>query len=135
RRLTIAFEPAPSLPPIVGDAVQVQQVLLNLLMNAMDAMAEAPPPLRSIAVSTRLDGECAIETSVIDHGPGIPAAAKLRAFEPFFTTKPHGLGLGLSICSSIIRAHGGQLGLANEPGGGLRARFTLPVGRMSVSEK
>jgi C4-dicarboxylate-specific signal transduction histidine kinase len=115
--------------------VQVQQVLLNLLMNAMDAMAEAPPPLRSIAVSTRLDGEGAIEAIVTDHGPGIPAAAKLRAFEPFFTTKPHGLGLGLSICSSIIRAHGGQLALANEPDGGARAKFTLPAGRTSVSAK
>jgi signal transduction histidine kinase len=104
-------------------------------MNAMDAMAEAPLALRSITVCTRHDGDGAVEASVSDHGPGIPAAAKLRALEPFFTTKPHGLGLGLSICSSIIRAHGGQLALVDKPDGGAQASFTLPVRRASVSAK
>jgi PAS domain S-box-containing protein len=132
RRLTIAFELGPDLPPAFGDAVQLQQVLLNLLMNAMDAMTETPLPLRSITVSTKPTGDGAVEVGVSDHGSGISTAAQRRAFESFFTTKPHGLGLGLSICSTIIHAHGGQLALVNHPDGGAQASFTLPTRRISV---
>jgi signal transduction histidine kinase len=134
RRFKVELRLAPDLPPTFGDAVQLQQVLLNLVMNAMDAMAATPLPQRSIAVSTRLDGG-EIETSITDRGPGLARAAQARAFEPFFTTKPQGLGLGLSICSTIVNVHGGQLALVNDADGGARARFTLPVRRMAVAAK
>jgi C4-dicarboxylate-specific signal transduction histidine kinase len=134
RRFKVELRLAPDLPPTFGDAVQLQQVLLNLVMNAMDAMAATPLPQRSIAVSTRLDGG-EIETSITDRGPGLARAAQARAFEPFFTTKPQGLGLGLSICSTIVNVHGGQLALVNDADGGARARFTLPVRRVAVAAK
>jgi PAS domain S-box-containing protein len=133
RRFTVALALAADLPQVFGDAVQLQQVLLNLVLNAMDAMAATPPAARSISVATRLDAAGTIETTVTDLGPGIPPAAEARAFEPFFTTKPHGLGLGLAICSSIVGVHGGQIALVNNADGGARASFTLPVGRFAVA--
>jgi PAS domain S-box-containing protein len=135
RRLKVELRLAPDLPETFGDAVQIQQVLLNLLMNAMDAMAATPLPQRTITVDTRLIDNGTIETGVTDRGPGLALAAQARAFEPFFTTKPRGLGLGLSICSTIISVHGGQLALTDNADGGARARFTLPVRRMAVAAK
>ena len=132
RRFRADLDLAEKLPPIAGDAVQLQQVLLNLVMNAMDAMAETPPARRSITVSTRLRGKDGVETVVADHGQGLAPAEQARAFEPFFTTKPHGLGLGLAICSTIVGLHGGQLALANNPGGGARATLTLQGRRNPV---
>src|SRR5581483_12218803 len=91
----------PELPPVLADGVQIQQVLLNLIRNAFDAMAqEAVGDL--VQVSTRVEGD-AVEVQVADSGPGIPASVADRLFEPFFTTKPQGIGLGLSICKSIIK--------------------------------
>jgi PAS domain S-box-containing protein len=127
RRFTVALQLAPDLPQILGDGVQLQQVLLNLVMNAMDAMAATPLPRQPIVVATRLNEAGAIETTVTDRGSGIPPAAAGRAFEPFFTTKPHGLGLGLAISSTIVGMHGGQLALVDTADGGARASFTLPV--------
>ena len=134
RRFRVELRLATGLPPTFGDAVQIQQVLLNLVMNAMDAMAATPLPQRAIAIGTRLLDVGRIETSVVDRGPGL-AVAQARAFEPFFTTKPEGLGLGLSICSTIVGVHGGQLALVNDADGGARASFSLPVRRMAVAAK
>lgn len=135
RRIDIKTELAAAIPPVVGDPVQIQQVLLNLLMNAMDAMARTPWADRRIRVSTRVAGEDVVEVCVLDRGDGIGDGNKSRAFEPFFTTKEHGLGLGLTICSTIAQAHGGTLTLENESEGGAVAVFTLPVQKTLVAAK
>jgi PAS domain S-box-containing protein len=135
RRFRVELRLAPDLPPVFGDAVQIQQVLLNLVMNAMDAMTATPVAQRAVTIGTRLVDAGGIETIVVDRGPGLALAARSRAFEPFFTTKPEGLGLGLSICSTIVGAHGGQLALANNADGGARASFSLPARQMAVAAK
>ena len=127
RRIKVTTNLAEDLPPVWGDGVQLQQVLLNLIMNAMDALASAPSAQGVITVSTRRLNDDQIETAVSDLGHGLNPQAEGRAFEPFFTTKPHGLGLGLSICSTIINLHGGTLQLTNNTDGGARATFTLRI--------
>jgi signal transduction histidine kinase len=115
RKTTVETALAPDLPAISGDAVQLQQVLLNLLINAMDAVGSKSPPRRMIKISTRANGK-QVEANIADFGIGIAADNQRRLFEPFFTTKEHGLGLGLSICSTIVKAHGGQLGITRPDG-------------------
>jgi len=115
-----------------GDSVQLQQVLLNLVMNAMDAMASTPMNLREVLISTRRVEGGAIEVMVKDWGQGILSAGNARLFEPFYTTKENGLGLGLSICSTIVETHGGKLTLTNDDRGGAIARFWLPVKKAEI---
>jgi signal transduction histidine kinase/ligand-binding sensor domain-containing protein len=115
----------PHLPPVSGDRVQLQQVLLNLLMNAAESAGTSTNGDRSITVRTRRLNGTSVETSVIDHGGGIAADRIDRIFEPFFTTKPWGLGLGLSLCRTIVSAHGGRLSAANNPDGGAAFHVTL----------
>ncbi len=116
---------AEPLPATMGDAVQIQQVVLNLIRNGLDAMLEKATG-DAIEVETAVaDGK--VEIRVTDSGPGLGAAAVARLFEPFFTTKPQGIGLGLSICKSIIGAHRGELRGESAPGGGARFRVRLPV--------
>jgi len=118
---------AADLPPVSGDGVQVQQVVLNLLRNAVEAMSEAASHGDTVDLRTQVrDGW--VEITVDDCGPGIPPATAQRLFEPFFTTKPQGMGLGLSICQSIISAHGGELRHEPREGGGSRFRIRLPAG-------
>jgi signal transduction histidine kinase len=95
-------------------------------MNSADSMNDQPPSRRTMTISTRGLSEREIEITVADQGTGLSPAQQQQIFQPFFTTKERGLGLGLSICSSIIRAHGGSLGLENNPTGGVTATFTLP---------
>jgi two-component system sensor kinase FixL len=128
RRVRLALETDPSLPPVQGDRVQLQQVLLNLVLNAMDALKDNPPASRLVTVGTRPAGE-RVEVAVSDTGHGISAENLPRLFEPFFTSKPNGLGLGLVISRSIIEAHGGKLWAENNPDGGATFHITLPVAR------
>ena len=115
-----------------GDFVQLQQVVLNLVMNAMDAMASTPMAQRSILISTRAAKTGMIDVLVKDRGHGIRPKENGRLFEPFYTTKAHGLGLGLALCSTIIKAHQGNLTLVNGEGGGAVARFSLPAQQPAV---
>jgi signal transduction histidine kinase len=124
---------ANDLPLTSGDSVQLQQVLINFIVNAIDAMAEMPVERRLITVSTRMTQSGGAEVVVRDHGTGIAPLEGGRVFEPFFTTKQHGLGLGLTICSTIIEAHGGDLSITNSASGGAEARFSLPAQEMLVA--
>jgi PAS domain S-box-containing protein len=117
----------PGLPTVSGDRVQLQQVLLNLVMNACDAMNGNAPADRQIVVSTELSDDPVICFSVSDRGHGLAAGELEKVFEPFFTSKAHGLGLGLAVCRSIITAHGGKLWAVNNPEKGATFHFTLPV--------
>ncbi len=117
---------APTPLPIKGDLIQLQQVILNLIVNAMDAMSGMPTAERRITVSTVRDGNSA-DLSVSDVGPGIPVEKLKEVFEPFFTTKAQGMGLGLSIARTIVEAHGGQLSAENQAGRGAAFRIRLPL--------
>jgi len=123
----------PDLAAVEGDPVQLQQVLLNLIINAFDAMGNAPGSLRKVAIATEQTNDGLIRTSVRDYGTGIPEEARHRLFEQFFTTKAKGLGMGLAIVSSIVESHGGTITAENAEGGGARFCFTLPAGAANRS--
>lgn len=116
----------PHLPAIEIDAVQIEQVILNLLRNALDAIYEHGGPSPTLGVSTRLV-DAGVELAVTDSGAGIPDALTAEIFEPFVTSKPDGLGMGLTICRSIIEAHGGRIWVTPNADGGATFRFILPV--------
>jgi len=118
RGVTVEAALAPDLAAIRGDGVQLQQVLLNLVMNACDAMADNDAKDRRLTVRTSPAGDDGVRIEVSDVGHGLPEGGAERAFERYFTTKPHGLGLGLSVCRTIITAHGGTLGATNNQGRG-----------------
>lgn len=118
---------------VSGNRVQLQQLLLNLLINAADAMARSPVELRNIELSTRVEGH-RVELRIRDYGPGIPAADLPRVFDPFWTTKEHGLGVGLAICKAIAGAHHGTLSAWNNAGGGATFCFNLPMSGESGKE-
>lgn len=132
RKIRVDVAQAPSLPTISGDSVQLQQVLLNIIMNAMEAVSENPPSQRIITLTTRTNAD-QIEAVVTDSGHGVTSEDQAQLFQPFFTTKEHGLGLGLSICSTIVKSHGGKLSIKNGPGGGAAVLVTLPTHDILVS--
>ena len=139
RRVRLDIEVPRNLPPVRGDRVHLQQVLLNLILNGMDAMGEVPAEARRLAVRARQADAGTIEVAVADAGHGVPAEKFARLFEPFFTTKPNGMGLGLPISSTIIEAHGGRIWAENSPAGAT-FYFTVPVvvasgGWQGASEK
>ena len=117
---------SPSLPVIDGGRVQLQQVLLNLILNAADAMSEVEATARKLVVSTELDG-ANVRLYVIDRGTGIAPQDIEHVFEAFWSTKAGGVGVGLAICQSIVRAHRGTLTVANNPDGGATFCVTWPA--------
>lgn len=127
RRIKITIELSPQLPAVHGNRVQLQQVVLNFITNAMDAMARQPPKRRRLTVCTRLAPYGAVEVSVSDSGPGIQPDHLSRLFQPFFTTKKNGLGIGLSVAEKIVRAHSGRIWAENCPNGGAVFRLALPA--------
>src|SRR6266513_2475966 len=117
----------PNLPAIDGDPVQLQQVLLNLAINAFDAMRDTPASKRKVLIATHSNGDDMVRTSVRDYGVGISEEMRDRLFDPFFSTKTEGLGMGLAIVRSIVESHGGTITAENVDGGGTRFEFVLPV--------
>jgi C4-dicarboxylate-specific signal transduction histidine kinase len=126
RSIVMRTELAAGLPLITADRVQLQQVMLNLIMNAMDAVLEKCAD-REIVIGTSRDGESEIVIGVQDSGVGMTPELAGKVFEPFFTTKPHGIGLGLSISRSITEAHGGRLRAAPRPSGGAIFQVIIPI--------
>jgi two-component system, LuxR family, sensor kinase FixL len=115
---------APQLPNVVIDKIQIQQVVVNLIRNAVEAMAHCER--RELMVSAAFGAAGVVEIAVADTGPGIAPEIAERLFQPFVTTKAHGMGVGLSICRSIVEAHGGTLQAEANPEGGTIFRFSLP---------
>ena len=129
-RLDLALDDG--LPPVTGDRVQLEQVILNLVRNGIEAMQGVTAAARTLRIVTRRTGDGKIDVRVQDHGAGI--AEPERIFEAFYTTKKEGLGMGLAICRSIIEAHGGRISAESELGGGASVGFTLPLHAANVVE-
>jgi signal transduction histidine kinase len=115
------------LQPIQGDQVQLQQVILNLILNAVEAMGGVDEGVREVRISTGQGKPDGVVVTVRDSGPGLAPGSSERVFEAFYTTKPAGLGMGLSICRSIIEAHGGRLWVTTNVPRGTIFQFTLPA--------
>jgi two-component system, LuxR family, sensor kinase FixL len=128
RNVSMSLELAPDLPIARGDRVQLQQVVLNLVLNSLEAMREPHVGTRTLVVRTARDGAGAVRVTVQDSGPGIAPKDLGHIFEPLYTTKGEGLGMGLAIVHTIISAHGGTVGAENNADAGASFRFTLPVG-------
>ena len=118
---------ADDLPCLQADVVQVQQVLLNLIRNSLDAMSEIKSPDRRLFLQTRMTEDQKIEVIVQDTGPGLSKGLEDQVFEQFFTSKENGLGMGLAISRSIVEAHGGRIWFASPTNGAARVHFTLPI--------
>ena len=126
-RVSLRTDLAPDLPAIVGDRIQLQQVIVNLMLNGMEAMQSIADRPRELTIRSRRDGALQVQLTVTDCGVGISADSAERLFSPFFTTKSSGMGMGLSISRSIIEAHGGRLWAEpNEPQGAI-FQFTMPA--------
>jgi C4-dicarboxylate-specific signal transduction histidine kinase len=126
RHVGVVTELAPELPRVSGDRVQLQQLLLNLVVNACDASAGLPEDRRVVTIGTGVqDGK--VQLCVIDRGPGVPPEAIEKVFQPFWSTRPNGMGIGLAVCRSIAEAHHGSLTVRNTEEGGARFCVLLPV--------
>ena len=127
RRIAVMFEPGENLPLVLGDRVQLQQVTLNLVLNALDAIAAQPNGPRQVIIRSQKGDHRMIRVSISDSGPGAPAEKLSKLFEPFYTTKENGMGMGLSIARTIIEAHRGRIWAENKVSGGAIFCFTVPV--------
>jgi len=129
RGVAVSIRVAPALPPVFVNRVQIQQVLINLIRNAVEAMSEeggrGGTTYRELVISVMQSSLEVVEVSVADTGPGLAPEVASRLFQPFVTTKPDGMGVGLSTSQSIVQAHGGQLWAEARPGSGTVFRFTL----------
>jgi C4-dicarboxylate-specific signal transduction histidine kinase len=133
REITLKLELAKSLPMVRADRVQLQQVLLNLLTNGADAMEPIAPELREMVISSSADGDDRVVVGVKDSGIGLDPDLCNRVFDAFFTTKPHGMGMGLAICKSIIESHDGRIWAAPAAGRGTTLHLSLPASKESTS--
>jgi two-component system sensor kinase FixL len=131
RRVSIRTDLAPSLPLVLGERVELQQVLMNLVANACDAMMGKPADQRLVTITTSSSLDGLVHLSVADQGDGIPQGRLEQIFDAFFTTKENGLGLGLAICRSIATAHRGRLWAENNPGGGAIFHLVLQPGDLN----
>jgi signal transduction histidine kinase len=130
--ISIRSELATDLPKVIADRVQSQQVLMNLMLNGIEAMKELSPPGELTIHSRRENGQAVI--SVSDTGVGLPPERAHQIFDPFFTTKPEGTGMGLSISRSIVESHGGRLWATVNPERGATFHFTLPTAAANVNQ-
>ena len=126
-RLSLRTELASDLPLVMGDRVQLQQVILNLMMNAIDAMSQTRQSQRDLSVASVMDGSDAVLVTVRDSGPGLDETALERLFDAFYTTKPDGIGMGLAITRRIVEAHGGQIWATPNTPRGAKFEFRLPT--------
>jgi C4-dicarboxylate-specific signal transduction histidine kinase len=124
--VSVQVQLAEGLPLVEADRVQLQQVILNLIINAIQAMSGSPEDIRTLYVSSENIESEGVHVAVRDSGPGLSPDGVERLFEPFYTTKPDGMGMGLSICRSIIEGHGGRLWASPNTGPGATFQFTLP---------
>jgi signal transduction histidine kinase len=127
RGVTVELALAAESAVVSADPVQIQQVVLNLLLNAMEAMAGCPREKRLLVIRTENPQPLRVQVSVDDAGPGLSAGVQGLMFDPFYTTKPHGMGMGLAIARSIIELHRGVISAGNTLTGGATLRFSLPV--------
>jgi two-component system, LuxR family, sensor kinase FixL len=134
RHSRVSVDVASELPTVLGDRIELQQVVLNLLVNAFDAMSECPTREREVSVRAFTDGQGAVKVAVRDLGNGVSPGDLDRIFEPFHTTKPDGLGVGLSISRTIVAAHGGRLWAENNPDRGATFCFTVPIGEANHTQ-
>ena len=129
RHITVEYAVSHGLPEVSGDRVQIQQVLINLILNSIESLEAVHSRIREITVSAEAVNAGQLRVIVRDNGPGVASDVRERLFEPFFSTKDEGLGMGLSICRSIIQAHNGALGLLSTEEAGAAFEFVLPVTR------
>jgi C4-dicarboxylate-specific signal transduction histidine kinase len=132
-RVTLQMKLASALPPVLADRVQLQQVLINLLINGIEAMQLVTDRPRELVIRSSQDEADQVQVTVKDCGVGIPAENASRLFNAFFTTKSSGMGMGLSICRSIIEAHGGRLSASANAGPGATFQFAIPAHRQAAS--
>jgi two-component system, LuxR family, sensor kinase FixL len=132
-QIEVVFVPAAVIPRVVGDRVQIEQVIVNLVHNAVDAIVAAKPDCRRLRVEVCRDAAHDVRVSVRDTGGGVAPEDLHRVFTPFFTTKHDGMGMGLAICRSIVEDHGGHIRAARHPDGGSIFSFTLPLSSLGQS--
>lgn len=126
-QVSVTLDLAPGLPPLEGDRIQLEQVILNLLVNALEAVRNSTTLGRTLTLRTRRPDAGSVQIAIQDAGPGIPPERLGRIFEPFYTSKPNGLGMGLAICRSIVAAHGGRIWAENNPDQGATFCVRLPI--------
>jgi C4-dicarboxylate-specific signal transduction histidine kinase len=131
----VAMDLQEEIPAVYGDRIQIQQVLLNLLVNALDAVRGQPENVREVRISTRIGEAGSIVVRVSDSGPGIKEQKFEAIFEAFYTTKNKGMGMGLPICKSIVEQHDGRIRASNHHEGGALFDFTLPICKEEFYEK